>query len=486
MSNSQNENSTGYRTGFPVIQIQTSTISLQEEMQYPGNNACNEDETMPFQVPAAATYGNAAEEYAEQETMPFQTPPAAANYANAYAAEENAEQETLPFQAPLPVVNITNINTEDAAAEQNYGAGYAVGSEPPAGYEPPVAGYPEQQPFIPSNIYNTPPTTAETTGYAHVRPIAINDLTESDKQVPGYAPPAETTGYARVEQIDLNQQPDYLNNNGYAPVAEAGNYVQQIEHIDLNRQPAFSAGHEYEPPAEVADYAQQVGQLNLYPQPGIPTEGAYAPTAETTGYARVEQIDLNQQPGYLADYGYAPAQNAANYRPVQPIDIAPVQAPTGHHAVPISMCSLHQQPSYAPPQQPKLPPLPPMYQQPPVPQTAVAMRPLGWLVAISGPMMGQAFPITQQVSRIGRAAEMEIALVLDAEVDDEQLHLIYSAQQRTFSLVQAPAGKQITTVSNGNIIHFGPTDIGHGEILNVSRLTALRFIPFCDNTFSWE
>lgn len=115
----------------------------------------------------------------------------------------------------------------------------------------------------------------------------------------------------------------------------------------------------------------------------------------------------------------------------------------------------------------------------------VATHPLGWLVAISGPMVGQVFPITQPLTRIGSAAEMEVALVQDTEVDAEQLHLSYSAEQRTFSLVQSVAGKQITKLGSGSIIHFDPTEIHHGEILNVSRHTDLRFIPFCDSSFAW-
>lgn len=473
MSNSPYDNSTGYRTGLPVIQIQTSTISLQEEMQQASiNNAYSEDETMPFQVPTAAV-----------------------NYAETNAEGEYGEQETMPFQTYPPVVNITDIPPADEAAGQNFAPSFAVNAEAATGFEQVAAGYDEQPPFIPSNFDNEPPGTAETTGYAHIRKIAINNITNDEQQQPGYGYPipAETTGYARVEQIDLNQQPDYQGTNGYTPEAAPGSYMPPIEPIPLNRDADFTAGHAYEPPAEVADYAQQVGHLNLYPQPTLPAGGAYAPAAETTGYTKVEQIDLNRQPDYLAGNGHAPAAPAPNY--------PPTQATTARQAVPISMFNLQQQAVQAPPQQmpnlPPLPPLPPMPAMPPVPpvpaqpappaavHTAIATHPLGWLVAISGPMVGHAFPITQQLTRIGSAAEMEIALVQDSEVDAEQLHLLYSAEQRSFSLMQAPVGKQITTLSNGNIIHFQPTDIGHGEMLNVSRHTVLRFIPFCDNTFSW-
>ena len=378
---------------FPVIQIQTSSISLEEEPQLDIYN----------------------QEYCEDETVPFQLPPSAINITPVPAA-----------YSPTPTV------------------------EPPSYPAPP--SYPKLPPIPAAPVA---PVTEQ-------QPDSLYNREEEQEQ-----PPQETE--YEVEYEVESPQNEEQNAEEYAA------YEQQEEALTPPPVP-----DEQDTPVE----SQQTDGNN---EPALP--------AETTGYPRVAQIDLNEPPSY--GYGTTGAQPAetTGYPRVAQIDLNS-QDVTGGGAsmsIPITMCDIQKQEEAAPqqigfpqasfPSTP--PPVPPALPTPPAKQQT-ATRPLGWLVAVSGPMVGYSFPILHAVTRIGRAEEMEVALCEDTDVDNEQLHLLYSAEQHSFNLVQAPNGKQITRLSQGNIIHFFPTEIKHGEILNVSRYTNLRFIPFCDDAFSWE
>lgn len=119
-------------------------------------------------------------------------------------------------------------------------------------------------------------------------------------------------------------------------------------------------------------------------------------------------------------------------------------------------------------------------------QAGTPCCPLGWIVVITGPMKGQSLAITQSTNHIGSAPGCELPLPLDAAIAPKQLILRYADDKREFSICQFPGAKPISTFSNNNIVTMQEQTLSHGETLSISDRTTLRFIPFCDSSFSWD
>ncbi len=110
--------------------------------------------------------------------------------------------------------------------------------------------------------------------------------------------------------------------------------------------------------------------------------------------------------------------------------------------------------------------------------------PLAWLVAISGPMKGQFFVITSGENYIGQARDNSISLIGDPDVSARQNCIYYDAEYAAFYIDACPYARQMTKLSDGDTVS-SCSPLEHGEILQVSPNTKLRFVPFCGETFNW-
>lgn len=116
-------------------------------------------------------------------------------------------------------------------------------------------------------------------------------------------------------------------------------------------------------------------------------------------------------------------------------------------------------------------------------QTSMSTTPVvGWLVAISGPHIGQSFVIVAGKNSIGRTSENDIILSSDLTVSSNRhAWITYEAKHNNFVL-QAGDGRY--------------PDLNGEQILNAAQLktydkieigeTVLLFVDLCSDTFRWE
>lgn len=133
----------------------------------------------------------------------------------------------------------------------------------------------------------------------------------------------------------------------------------------------------------------------------------------------------------------------------------------------------------APVENPPLPPVPDV-------QSTDSTLPVGWLVAISGPMLGQTFTLNCGTNPIGRSRNNRICLPSDEYISRAHMIVSYSHKSRSFYVAKATEQSQPTTLSDGRKITTTPTPLEAGEILRMSPLTSLRFVPFSNRFFDWD
>lgn len=109
----------------------------------------------------------------------------------------------------------------------------------------------------------------------------------------------------------------------------------------------------------------------------------------------------------------------------------------------------------------------------------------GWLVAITGPMMGRSYPLFYGRNQVGRNPECRICLPADPFISGKQLIIRYKAKNKSYSVVDHSDARQITILNN-EIELDDPEKIERGDILKLSEHTTLRFVPFCDASFAWD
>ena len=109
----------------------------------------------------------------------------------------------------------------------------------------------------------------------------------------------------------------------------------------------------------------------------------------------------------------------------------------------------------------------------------------GWLVAISGPMKGKSFPICFGNNQVGRSQECRICLPHDPAISGKQLVIRFKEKKRTYTVKDHDDAKQITIMNDDEELD-DVVDIQRGDTLRLSPQTTMRFIPFCDDTFTWD
>jgi len=116
-------------------------------------------------------------------------------------------------------------------------------------------------------------------------------------------------------------------------------------------------------------------------------------------------------------------------------------------------------------------------------QPQPAEPPVGWLVCIKGPHLGQCFYIYSGRNSIGRNPGNRILINLDGHVSREKHAWIsYEPKKRKFNL-QPGDGTGLTYLNDENIL--GPQEVKQGDKIEVGN-TILLFVPLCGPDFSWE
>ena len=109
--------------------------------------------------------------------------------------------------------------------------------------------------------------------------------------------------------------------------------------------------------------------------------------------------------------------------------------------------------------------------------------PVGWLIGIVGPHLGEAFACSSGRNRIGRADSMEIILSKDPEITREsQAVLVYEPNSRKF-YIQAGESRGIVYLNEAPVISY--SEFQAYDKLKLGR-SEFVFLPLCGEHFTWD
>lgn len=110
----------------------------------------------------------------------------------------------------------------------------------------------------------------------------------------------------------------------------------------------------------------------------------------------------------------------------------------------------------------------------------------GWLVCIAGEMEGESFTLYEGANHIGRAPHMDVALFREPTVSRENHAIItYEADNKTFTLSVEPDTVAPVFYNDTLLKKNHSQTMFSRDILTLGECH-LCFIPFCDETFSWN
>ena len=107
----------------------------------------------------------------------------------------------------------------------------------------------------------------------------------------------------------------------------------------------------------------------------------------------------------------------------------------------------------------------------------------GWFVVVDGPGKGKSLIVGAGQSAISRSLSERIPLNFgDISITSkQQLLVIYDDENREFII--APGNGSSLNRLNGQVV-AGQMQLNSGDVLKVGA-TTLRFVAFCDQSFSW-
>lgn len=106
---------------------------------------------------------------------------------------------------------------------------------------------------------------------------------------------------------------------------------------------------------------------------------------------------------------------------------------------------------------------------------------VGCLVCVKGAMMGEGFFLVEGDNDIGRAANLEVVLSKELTVSRKACASI-SYEEGKYVLFSAKGKMDIRC--NGVLVE-DKVSLAKNDMLQIGQCV-LRFIPFCDESFSWE
>ena len=109
---------------------------------------------------------------------------------------------------------------------------------------------------------------------------------------------------------------------------------------------------------------------------------------------------------------------------------------------------------------------------------------VGWLLAVTGPMRGKSYTISEGRNSVGRSAGNKIVLPADDGISrSAQVYVIYDPEENVYML--APGDGSAIARLNGKRLDM-VAGLKHGDFISLSKKTVLRFIPACDTAFKWD
>lgn len=111
---------------------------------------------------------------------------------------------------------------------------------------------------------------------------------------------------------------------------------------------------------------------------------------------------------------------------------------------------------------------------------------VGWLVAVKGVYYGKAFPLRSGINRVGRSADMEIALVKDQSVSSQTVvKIVYDTKANAFQAM--PGDSTSLCYVDGNALYERQQLKGYEKIeMGDSEENLFVFIPLCGENFRWD
>lgn len=106
----------------------------------------------------------------------------------------------------------------------------------------------------------------------------------------------------------------------------------------------------------------------------------------------------------------------------------------------------------------------------------------GWLVCVAGPEKGKDFRIKAQRNFIGRDASMDISIPGDDTISREK-HAVISYDPKTNSFRLAPGDGRGMTYLNDEPVEM-PLVLKHFDKIEIGQ-SQFRFVPFCNEHFTW-
>lgn len=108
---------------------------------------------------------------------------------------------------------------------------------------------------------------------------------------------------------------------------------------------------------------------------------------------------------------------------------------------------------------------------------------VGWLVCVKGPDRGLDYRIKGEKNFIGRATNMDIAILHDETISRENhLAISYNPKKKSFKVLPGE-GRGIVYL-NGDEVD-SPKDLEKGDKIELGQ-TTLMFVPLCGEDFDWE
>lgn len=104
----------------------------------------------------------------------------------------------------------------------------------------------------------------------------------------------------------------------------------------------------------------------------------------------------------------------------------------------------------------------------------------GWLVCISGNMLGESFPVREGSNRIGRSAAMDIRLLYENTVSREDHALItYDPQEYSFTFTANAVARVNEQACDAPIL------LKDRDMITLGNCR-LMFVAFCNESFHWD
>lgn len=113
--------------------------------------------------------------------------------------------------------------------------------------------------------------------------------------------------------------------------------------------------------------------------------------------------------------------------------------------------------------------------------TPTRRKTVGWLVCISGTVLGESFCLREGENHIGRAANMDIALLYEPTVS-RKTHAIIVYEPNQQSCIFYPQ-QSSQTLCNGHTVQ-NKRILKNQDILTFGTCTFI-YIALCGKTFSW-